>query len=798
MRRKNSLFGTKAETLLQLVGKVHHAQVPPTLLVPLEEWNQDSQSVCQRIQKQFGNSKLAVRSSAFAEDGALSSMAGAFESVLNVSTEEKSLRNAFEEVIHSYEGSKGQILVQEMIQNVKASGVILSYHLENGAPYYVINYDDVSGRTDTVTSGAGEQKTVLIHRDIPEGVLRSKRVQGWITLVRELEEIFGGAPLDIEFAQTNQALYLLQVRRVTLEKNWNKQVSLLVREAYQHIERFVRERSLPKEGVYGKRTILGQMPDWNPAEIIGTKPRPLASSLYRFLVTESIWRRSRGLMGYCNPRYQELMVLIGGSPYIDVRNSFNSFLPARVSPVVGEKLVNAWLDRLDENPDFHDKVEFDVVQTVYDFSFEKEYEERFEGLLSASEKTTYTSELKALTQTCIVGMKSESGRKGGSLEGALEVIECLRRRQRERSLKNFEELDTLNQLSIVRDLLFECRELGTLPFSIVARHAFIAEKLLRSAVERSALSPDRLKELRASIDTVAVEMSRKMGAVMSGKCAQEEFLEEYGHLRPGTYDICSDRYDHRTDLFEGIQPDVGERKNFLWSSQEASALQKLIDETGLSQVHPDRLLKYAIEAIRGREYAKFIFSRNLSDALEGIAIAAEKIGLSKDEVSFISIRSLLEWVEQPFLRSPAHTLWSLSDEGRRNTSFSQALQMSFLIRDHRDLLIVPLQRGRPNFITEKKIEGRIVHVNNRTTHLPDLTGMIVCIESADPGFDWIFSRSPSALITQYGGTNSHMAIRCAEFGLPAAIGCGEQTFRRVVEAGRVELNCADKLIRPLK
>ena len=53
------------------------------------------------------------------------------------------------------------------------------------------------------------------------------------------------------------------------------------------------------------------------------------------------------------------------------------------------------------------------------------------------------------------------------------------------------------------------------------------------------------------------------------------------------------------------------------------------------------------------------------------------------------------------------------------------------------------------------------------------------IENADPGFDWIFSQNILALITKYGGANSHMAIRCNEFGIPAAIGCGEQRFEAI-------------------
>ena len=72
--------------------------------------------------------------------------------------------------------------------------------------------------------------------------------------------------------------------------------------------------------------------------------------------------------------------------------------------------------------------------------------------------------------------------------------------------------------------------------------------------------------------------------------------------------------------------------------------------------------------------------------------------------------------------------------------------------------------------------------------------MIVVIENADPGFDWIFSRKIAGLITKYGGANSHMAIRCAEFSLPAAIGCGERLFSSLSKAEAVELNCSSRRI----
>ena len=71
-----------------------------------------------------------------------------------------------------------------------------------------------------------------------------------------------------------------------------------------------------------------------------------------------------------------------------------------------------------------------------------------------------------------------------------------------------------------------------------------------------------------------------------------------------------------------------------------------------------------------------------------------------------------------------------------------------------------------------------------------LENCIVVIESADPGFDWIFTQKIAGLITKYGGANSHMAIRCAEFNIAAAIGCGEQIFERVIKSKIVELDCS--------
>ena len=67
------------------------------------------------------------------------------------------------------------------------------------------------------------------------------------------------------------------------------------------------------------------------------------------------------------------------------------------------------------------------------------------------------------------------------------------------------------------------------------------------------------------------------------------------------------------------------------------------------------------------------------------------------------------------------------------------------------------------------------------------------IENADPGFDWIFTRKIKGLVTQYGGANSHMAIRTAELNIPSVIGCGQKKFEELKLCNEVEINSQNKI-----
>ena len=116
--------------------------------------------------------------------------------------------------------------------------------------------------------------------------------------------------------------------------------------------------------------------------------------------------------------------------------------------------------------------------------------------------------------------------------------------------------------------------------------------------------------------------------------------------------------------------------------------------------------------------------------------------------------------------------------------------------DEAGVHVIPFQVSHPNFITNKKVTSACLQIFTGRKP-PDLSGKIILIENADPGFDWIFAHPIKGLITKYGGVNSHMAIRCAEFGIPAAIGCGEQRFEILTKADHIMLDCSASVIQTL-
>ena len=786
---------SKAKTLKLIKSKVSLFRVPNFEIVDTTIFAACPDDVICRLKDAFPAHAVAVRSSAVDEDGKQNALAGEYDSVLNVpSDNSEAIRAAIETVIASYERKgprKGgdEVIVQEMVLNTSMSGVVFTHCLNTGAPYYVINYDDVSGLTDSVTSGGGEyaNRTLYVHRGALHSI-RSERFQRLMLAIQELEQIMGSQFLDVEFALGEDFTpYLLQVRAITTQPNWNRAVAKRIDAALQGIQAFLKARLQPMAGVYGSTTVLGQMPDWNPAEMIGRAPRALAFSLYKTLITDHAWRIAREMMGYTVPIGQPLMVALAGQPFIDTRLSFHSFLPATLSPTICEKLVNAWVKRLKAYPELHDKIEFEVAITTFSFDFDEKMEVLIGDALTQIEKSAFREAVRQQARTLLV-----NGGEGG-IDNALVKIKELAKKQ-----ADARRMLIAQDVTALFEMIDDCIRLGTVPFSILARHGFIARTILLSLNKRGILTLEEISFIQSSVRTVASALVDDMRRLQLGELSRSDFMSEYGHLRPGTYDILSRRYDQMPDLGMNdsqVRPKQDPSKFELSATQERD-IDLLLQSEGFPELSASKLLAYIQTATVGREYGKFVFTRSISEMLEVIASFGEQNGLSSEEMSHISIDQLLEVITKSNEGSIELRLRQIAGNEAERHAMSAAIRLPQVLFDEAGVHVVPFQVSHPNFITHKKITAACVSLLVGKT-APPLTGKIVLVENADPGFDWIFSQQIGGLVTKYGGANSHMAIRCAEFGIPAAIGCGEQRFELFMSANQILLDCAAGLINPL-
>ena len=127
---------------------------------------------------------------------------------------------------------------------------------------------------------------------------------------------------------------------------------------------------------------------------------------------------------------------------------------------------------------------------------------------------------------------------------------------------------------------------------------------------------------------------------------------------------------------------------------------------------------------------------------------------------------------------------------------SKAIKLPDLISSHKDIYCFTHDTSKENFITNEKTSSNTYTIDNKINkiNIKKIQNKIIFIKNADPGFDFLFSHKINGLITQYGGVNSHMAIRCMENNIPAAIGVGEKKFAFFSACKKIELDCQYKKI----
>ena len=761
-------FYSKALTLKKL--KCKNASIPKFIVIRTQDFFNKKEIILKRIVRTFSkNNFLIVRSSSSDEDTSSKSNAGKFESVAMVKNKENNIDRAICKVISSYKKNKKNsiVFVQKMISDCNFSGVITTCNLSNQAPYYVINYFD--GK-DTSATTAGKANTKNYFQFKYNNKLGDKKFIKIIELAQELEKKFKNNYLDIEFGVKNKKVYLFQVRPIVFKKKnlFDKKLfeNSLIRLRNKIIK--LKERN---HNLFGNTSYFGVMPDWNPAEMIGIKPKALAFSLYQELITDFIWAKNREKYGFNDLTSNHLMSIFLGTPFIDIRVDFNSWLPKNLKNNTKEKLVNYYLNIFKDNNDFHDKIEFKILLTCFNAETEDKLKAIKNSILNLKEKKLIKNELKKITINSIQKINHD-----------INKIKILKQKQEVIKKSKIYSIDKIYWL------IEDCKRYGTEPFAGLARSGFISVELLNAMVNKKIIEKNERDLFFQNIKSITTEI------LNDNNLSKKKFCEKYGHLRPSTYDILSKNYRENYDyLFKNNSNNFSKIKikkfEFLPKSKiKINIFLKTLDK----KITLRKLMDFLIKGIQYREYSKFVFTKSIDYIFDEIKYLSKRNNINIKKLSHINIKVIKELYYNLNNKNVKDILEKNIKENFEDYKFNKFIELPQIIIKPNDVFYFTEKTGKPNFFGNRMIESKIYFLNNN--NFKSLNNKIICIRGADPGYDFIFNHKISGLITEYGGANSHMSIRCSELNIPAAIGVGSINFNEIIKSKKVNLDPLSKKI----
>ena len=180
-------------------------------------------------------------------------------------------------------------------------------------------------------------------------------------------------------------------------------------------------------------------------------------------------------------------------------------------------------------------------------------------------------------------------------------------------------------------------------------------------------------------------------------------------------------------------------------------------------------------------------------------MAFKQLDLSRDNLSNLDLMTLLNIRDCEVQNEEITNNLKIQVEfNKRKREIMSYCQLPEIIFDEEELDIFHINSSIPNYIGSEKVTSEFVEINERLKVKDlNLKGKIALIKRADPGYDWLFAQDIIGLITLYGGANSHMAIRSAEFNITASIGVGEKLYSKLLQNKIIEIDPVNKTIQGL-
>ena len=726
-QHEGPLHHGKQGSLRRLAPFLRNSRVPPGAGVLWRDWTRHRASTLARIAGELPAGPVAVRSDRVDEDAPSGAAAGRYRTVLGVAAADApAVATAIDAVFASYASAcaDDNVFVQQQVIDVRHAAVVLGHALPDGAPYLVVSIAP-GPRSDPVTGGDATVETWYVSRDRCARAALPALCRRCVDTYLEIEGLAGeAADIELVFDAADQA-WLLQARALVASQAPAAQV--------------VARRREVELALGGSDILLGLMPDWNPAELIGEHPRPLARALFQRLIGNRAWRLARERLGHARTAERPLLRIHAGRPYVDVPLSLHSLLPRGLDADLANRLLDAQCARLRERPELHDKVEFEIAFSAPVCAMAWQFSERYPRLFTPSQYRAFERALQATGRSLF--SPSTTARLVTSFERTLADLAA--------PVRNI-------------DAFLLRLELRTaLHFAMAARQAFASEALLRSAIAIGALEAAVLEQTR-----------HDAGAALRALVGDDD-----GPIRAGTFEIAAPPRRGWARAARCSAPAPMQERTSRLEDGARARLREALQGAGVD-LAPDVLIAQHAHAVFAREFGKHVLALGVSRALDALAERAVARGIDTATAG---------WLDPDLLLADAGDLHAPAQAAREAHALDALLRMPLLMDGPR-LDVIHHRPGAPNYLGRGRVCGDVAVLDEYSTPHDLPARALVAIASANPGYDWMFEHRPLALVTAFGGPNSHMAIRCAQARVPALLGIGPEAFKRLVSARRVAID----------
>ena len=712
-----------------------------------QAWD-EIQAALSALRKHHEGARFAVRSSAVGEDSASTSYAGAFETVLDVQTDQEIkdaiatvFRSGQSERVQAYRSAQGvehaeevAVVVQVMVHS-DMSGVLFTADPITGSFTAMVgNY--VQGLGEKLVSGEADASSFQLIRpkgkyDGPE-TLRKYAAELYTYAARLEREL--GCPQDIEWAVAKGKLYLLQARPITTLTAGN-------------LDTYAINESLTEDGLWVNT---------NVGEAIPGVVAPLSWSLIRALDKEST----------VIPGYYLWSGNICGRIYSNLSQRLSAIEAlAGWDAKRGMKSLGEAFGQVPEN----------IASPIHPFT------------------RGHLLKLMVLKVPRLIrNMLAASKRMPGFLADAPDW--CRRMKERLTNTAAQQEL-----LAIWTEELHPETQKAWWVFMVGGSNGALSLSLRQKLTPLVGLEDANtlLSHLRGDAELASLGPVVGIARVIKGEISEQDFVRQYGHRGPYEFELSlpdpvedpyylqrqreafatteadaeklllkqQTRYEEAIRRFQQRYP----RKSKWLSKQlaKASAGARAREATRSEFVRVHRVVRtFALKAGELTGIGKdifFLYMNEVEDLLAGKTgavkyIPARKANYEKYQ-ALPPFPSIIRGRFDPFT-------WAKDPEKRLD--YYDATAPAEGQADSETLQGYAAAAGR--------VEGRV-----RLLHSPEegeqlQSGEILVAATTNVGWTPLFPRA-AAIITDVGAPLSHAAIVARELGIPAVVGCGNATTR---------------------